>query len=322
MIGKILVALIVCALVVFGIVWVMSGGLSRAIAYAKTINNPLELFMGSDSGGQPFKLPGQPDLTAGPDMSYIAENTYENAIYDTNLGGADTSLSSDPQTYGNPSPSHTEARLAFGDSSQDAHAQYLVIETSSANAVPLSLSGWSLQSVVSGTRTALPSATDLFRQGTVNTVRNTSLAPGDVAIVATGFSPVGVSFRENRCSGYLDQFQRFAPSLQTRCPSATETIPDTPENHAAYGDSCFAYMGSLRPCQFPAQTSAGVSPSCTAALQNALSYNACVDMHQHEAGFAGNTWRLFLGSPTALWRAHDTIRLLDEKGQVVDTLTY
>jgi hypothetical protein len=95
MIGKVLAALVICALVVFGIVWVMSGGLARGIEYAKTISNPIAFIMGNPNG-EPFKLPGQPDLMTGPDMGLSAGSTYENAIYDTNYGGISDASTSPP----------------------------------------------------------------------------------------------------------------------------------------------------------------------------------------------------------------------------------
>ena len=104
MLARIFIALLLCALLVFGILWIMGGGLSRAIAYARTISSPFELFVGNASG-EPFRLPGQPELLAGPSVGLSAESTYENAIYDTDYGGADSVLPTDPQTYGNPAPS-------------------------------------------------------------------------------------------------------------------------------------------------------------------------------------------------------------------------
>jgi hypothetical protein len=82
MLGRILVALLMCALLVFGIIWIMGGGLTRALAYARTISNPLDLFAGNASG-ESFKLPGQPELVSGPDIGLSAGTNYENAILDT-----------------------------------------------------------------------------------------------------------------------------------------------------------------------------------------------------------------------------------------------
>jgi hypothetical protein len=322
MIGKVLAALVICALVVFGVVWVMSGGLSRGIEYAKTISNPIAFIMG-DPNGEPFKLPGQPDLMTGPDMGLSAGSTYENAIYDTNYSGisdASTSPADDPQTFGNPSPSHDAARLVMGNAvGQDARTQYIMVEAAPSNAAALMLSGWTIQSALSGVRAPLPQAAPVFVQGTVNAVGAVSLAPGEAAVVSTGFSPVGVSFKENRCSGYLAQFQAFTPALQSQCDAASDALASS-----GYPDdgSCYAFAQSLQPCTFPQSVPSGVSSSCHQALASTLTYNSCLARHRGDAGFSSGNWRLFLDASRPLWRTHDTLRLLDSQGRVVDTLTY
>src|SRR3989344_2077555 len=77
----------------------------------------------------------------------------------------------------------------------------------------VSLTGWSLQSMVSGVRIPIPGAATPFIIGIVNQLPPVVLAPGQTALVVTGASPVGVSFRENRCTGFLEQVQSFDPAL-------------------------------------------------------------------------------------------------------------
>lgn len=322
MIGRILVALIVCALLVFAVLWAMSGGLTQALAYARTISNPIDLLVGGEATGTPFTLPGQPDYLSGPDLG-IADSNYENAVYDTNLGlGDQAPVSQNPATYGNTSPHSGSVHLSVGAGGGSAAQEYFTIDADPTLTAPISLSGWSVQSAYTGARFAIPPAAPLFAQGVVNAVKPVSLDPGGSAIVSSGVPPTGVSFRENSCVGYLAQFQQFAPPLQARCPSAVEMIPDTPENRQALGDSCFDFIDSLPSCTFPKQAPSGVTAACANAVADVLSYNSCVNRHQLDPDFYGSTWRLYLGSAQPLWRAHDIIRLLDERGQVVDVLTF
>lgn len=320
--GRILLSLFALALLVFGVLWIMGGGLGRAIEYARTISNPLDLLMGSASG-EPFRLPGQPDLLAGPSVGLSAESTYENAIYDTDYGGAEGQLSTNPQTYGNPAPMAGTVHLSYGSmGTTPSSEEYLYLEADSGNTGPVSLAGWSLQSVYSGVRIPLPVAAPLFVQGVVNTAQPVSLDPGASALITTGTSPVGVSFRENRCSGFLAQFQRFTPAIQSRCPAATELVADTPENRAVLGDSCFWFLQSLPLCTFPRTAPANVSPACFEAARTALSYNRCVQHHKDTRGFLLSQWRIYLNVAHPLWRERDTVRLLDASGRVVDVLSY
>lgn len=317
MIGRIIVALFLLALIIFGAIWVMGGGLSRALEYARTISNPIDLFVG-DASGEPFSLPGQPDYMGGPELDF--GYGYDAAITDPAYGGLEEipEFSDNPQTYGNPSPQGASAHLSIGATGASrANEEYLQVEADYQNTAPISISGWSLQSVYSGARYKLPPAAPLFAQGVVNTVKSVSLAPGETAIINSGISPVGVSFHENGCSGYLGQFQEFVPALDLRCPDPTREVRYDPAD-----DSCRWFLQSISPCTFPAQAQADVSPACFSAAASALSYNTCVNRHQLESGFYLPTWRLYLGSARPLWRAHDVIRLLDESGRVVDVLTY
>ncbi len=185
------------------------------------------------------------------------------------------------------------------------------------------LSGWSLQSVLTGVRLYLPNAAPVFSLGNINEVAPVYLAPGEQAIISSSVSPVSVSFRENMCTGYLGQYQAFTPQLSRQCPSPQTELPMTPSNFAAYGDSCFDTLESLYACTFPDVLPQSVSPECAAALRNTLSYTSCVVRHRSDPGFNSSTWRLFLGSPVEVWRnSHDTIRLLDAQGRTVDVYSY
>lgn len=309
MIGRVLMVLIACAVLVFGVMWIVGGGLSRAIDYAKTISNPLELFTGPATGA-PFSLPGQPDLVSGPALDFGDTSLYAGSPDESGLG-------TDPQEFGSPSPESAAVHLSLGDGSADAHAQHLIIEADAANTAPVSLSGWSLQSALTGTRAALPPAAPRFTQGVINAVEPVALDPGSSAIVATNFSPVGVSFRENRCTGYLGAFQSFVPALETSCPSPAQDVAARVKD-----DTCAFFAQTLAPCTIPRSVPQDLSASCRHALSAALTYNSCVGLHRSEDSFFSQTWRLYLDSVFPLWRAHDTVRLLDANGRVVDVLTY
>ena len=47
---------------------------------------------------------------------------------------------------------------------------------------------------------------------------NIYLKPGEKAIIITGKSPLGTSFKLNKCAGYFEQFHEFAPELNIDCP--------------------------------------------------------------------------------------------------------
>jgi len=190
-------------------------------------------------------------------------------------------------------------------------------------AAPVSITGWSLQSLYGHTRVVIPNGTRTFTMGQVSPATAISLNPGDDAVVATGVSPVGVSFKENLCTGYLGQFQTFLPSLEDRCPSAESEVLSEPATSRTADPACVAYARSLSSCRFPFGDPPTVSNLCYAFIRNSLTYNSCVTRHSWRPSFSGSSWRVFLNQSKELWQAdHDVVRLLDAQGRTVDVWTY
>ncbi len=329
MIGKIIVALVLFLLAMLAIVWGLGGGPERAINSARSVQNPLELFMGKDTGGALITLPWQPETTQGPtvDSSLDFPGTQQPDVYDYDQPYADAYAAeaapdtrfvyADVRQFGDPSPFVGRVRLAEGHGGGSPATEAMLIQNYSTLGEPVSLRGWSLQSMRSGVRMTLPQAAPSFRAGVVNAVEPVSLAPGAYAIVASGFSPVGVSLRENICTAYLEQFQYFAPSIdESRCPAPYDTALRS-------APSCAEYAAAVSPCRFPSDDELqSMPPACRAPLADALSYNGCVRAHQYDAGFELGSWRLYLGAARSLWMEHDVIRLLDERNRVVDVVSY
>ena len=206
---------------------------------------------------------------------------------------------------------------ADGAIASDPQQEYVVIQNVGQSTIDIS--GWILQSALTGARAYLPLGASFFQLGTLNAQTNIELAPGGDAVVTTGVSPVGTSLRENICSGYLEQLQQYTPPIETQCPSPG----DNASQASAYGQSCSDYVSSLPFCTFPQNVPTDVSAACTAYVQTTFSYNGCVAEYQNSADFALNTWRVYLDAYKELWNNdHDTIRLLDSEGEVVAVTSY
>src|SRR3989344_1589368 len=108
---------------------------------------------------------------------------------------------------------------------QNTSVSFIQLPASDINSASVSIAGWSLQSAVSGARAAVPQAAPLFVLGIVNSVQGISLEPGASVVLTTAASPVGTSFRENRCIGYLNELQIFTPELSGSCPTPSEALP-------------------------------------------------------------------------------------------------
>ena len=233
---------------------------------------------------------------------------------------------SEVRTFGNPSP-HTGAVSIVEDVSgvraSDPKEEYVQLSANFQGSASIDIYGWSLESALSGARVYIPSGASPFLMGTANSIGPISLDPGGLVIVSSASSPVGVSFRENICTGYLEQFQSFSPQLGNECPSPSSVLPLTDENLRRYGDSCFDIVSSLSSCQFPQALPPNVLPSCRTYLTDALSYNGCVNRNRYAPSFQKNMWRVYLGAQSEIWRnSHDAIRLLDAQGKTVDVFVY
>jgi hypothetical protein len=335
MILRILGFLIGATILLFIAYWVYSGGFSNSLKLVHGLDNPFTLLSSTSTGGA-LHLPGQPDSLV---------DTINTTEGDTgSVDGGDSSLSAqdqlsalqnqydqlsaeakDPKNFGNPSPYRNQ--VTFGD--QDAQAgtpdsEYLTLQAGYANTAPISLAGWSLQSAVTGARIVLPQAAPEFVSGVLNNVASVSLSAGSMAYIVSGPSPVGVSFRENICTGYLAELQKFTPELNLACPLASDELSLNAQNIANFGDTCIDYAKSLSQCHFPGlDTRPDVTDVCENFLLTRLSYNGCMYAHRNDSNFYSSVWRLYLASGVPLWRdTHDVIRLLDAQGRTVDVLTY
>lgn len=307
--------------------WVLSGGVQRAWEAGKNFTNPVALMFGSGtSTGTFITLPWQTEMVRGPDISgYVGAADQQLQDSGAVQAGSGSSFPSQIAGYGTPSPYAGEVTIVDNNAgATDPARQYVAIQVASDAPTPITISGWVLQSAVSGTYGVIPQAANVLIAGVVNSVQPVTIAQGGTAIVTTAASPVGVSFRENSCSGYLAQVQRFTPYLAGNCPSPASVLPQTPENLRQYGSDCVDYAANLQSCRSPAaDMPASLSPSCKNFLANNLSYNGCVAMFSSRQDFELPQWRLYLAMRAPLWSAtHDVIRLLDGQGRVVDVLSY
>ena len=321
MVLRILIAVLLCAIAIFALIWLLTGGAGRVLSLAQNIRNPALLIGGGSASGTPLMLPWQIAVAVPETGVYEIVplgQTYDEA-YAQDTGA---SIQNDAATFGLVSP--YRGQIGFNAQAStiqesDPRKEYLIIRTATTNTAPISMAGWSLQSALSGERVLVPQAADPFVMGVINTVVPTQLSPDSVAIIVSGASPVGVSFRENLCTGYMAELQHYIPNLDTaHCPD-----PITSLDSQSYG-SCSDYYITIARCHFPGIAArTGVSSECITLAANALSYNGCLSRHGQDHGFRSNSWRLYVAAGVELWRnSHDVIRLLDAQGQTVDVLTY
>ncbi|MEK7604389.1 MAG: hypothetical protein AAB442_01140 [Patescibacteria group bacterium] len=210
-----------------------------------------------------------------------------------------------------------------GAGSVDPRNESTWISVGAGAGVPVDITGWTLLSEATGKSAPIPQGTDIPSSGVVNAIQDIVLSPGERAIIISGYSPIGASFRENKCIGYYATFQKFSPSLPYNCP-----LPST-ELTTFYGGgyirdpNCIDYINTLPRCQVVLSPPTTISGACQSFAIKYLNYNGCVETHRSDVDFRGNTWRVYLGRTAPLWRStHEVVKLLDSKGRTVDAFSY
>lgn len=301
------------------LIWIATGGPTHPLAYTgPALNQPEEL-----GGGDYLDLPR---ARVALRHSYISSSGGSN----TNAPGTTSNIPLPIYgiPYGTPSP-HRGIVSMSRVSNASSTKEYLIISVSRSAPEPVNISGWILKSEVTIKSAMIPSGTVIPRPGTVPTLQDIVLRPGDRAIVSTGASPAGTSFRENKCIGYYSEFQTFSPSLPRSCPSASSELSAYYGTSNVYDPGCVDYAKTVNRCEavlFPPKT---ISPSCKKFAERYFNYGGCVATHSNDADFHGTTWRIYLsrvnskGVTRPMWRAkREIVRLLDAQGKTVAQFSY
>jgi hypothetical protein len=212
-------------------------------------------------------------------------------------------------------------------SETDPAKEYVSIYVSGREDV--NITGWRVTSLRTDTTEVIPQGVEVLTTNGVPTSSQIVLHSGEEANLVTGVSPVGVSFKQNECSGYLAQTQTFYPSMNTRCPDPTDDFARFYTGNDKSDRSCSDYVKTVRNCKVPIEKTA-LPQACIAFADTYLNYNGCVAAHRNDTNFENGSWYVYFGfdEPSKkkrhdLWDpSHDTLKLLDANGKTVDTYEY
>ncbi len=213
--------------------------------------------------------------------------------------------------------------MSYVNRSSDPSQEYITIRVDRNAPSTIPMTGWVIKSLSSGHSVAIPRGTYLFFTGMQNVEDHVYANPGDTIYIISGISPNGASFKTNKCSGYLGQFQTFVPYISTQCPAAgKEDLSSIPQR--TINDACLDYIDAYPRCRIqtdPLPTN--WSTECMNFIYNKINYPSCVNTHKNDADFYQPEWRLYLKYSYPLWKnSRETIVLYDTQGKIVDSLTY
>jgi hypothetical protein len=269
-------------------------------------------------------------------------------------GGSRGQTASGPSLAVNPNSSYSKLiNLGKGNSSyaDQSYEEYVTI--SNRGSAPIDITGWRLANAKSerpydyggmlryfpSDSAAIPQAVPYISPSGSSLAQNVVLAKGETAVVTTGSvgasTPYRIgSFKENICSGYLENMPEysFTPSLARNCPSPTEE-----PGYDALPRSCKDFIRSLSSCEIPELTAKDregepcstcangvrLSSTCSEFVEKHYTYQGCLAYHGSDPDFSGKTWRIFLGRGWEMWAGDDeTVSLYDRLGNLVDSISY
>lgn len=199
----------------------------------------------------------------------------------------------------------------------DPNKEYVEIQAMKDNKNPLNISKWKLKGKI-GLDVAIGQGTILYLPGANNPQQEIILKPGEKAIIVTGISPLGTSFRLNKCTGYFEQFQDFTPPLPRECPLAEDE--DLPNN---LKDACLDFVERIGRCEVVESIPPSMDQTCQNYVSDKISYKYCINIHKNDADFYKPEWRIYLGRKEELWkRSREVITLTDQTGKIIDSRSY
>jgi len=309
-------------LVFIFLIWIATGGPTHPLSFAgPSLNQPEEL-----GGGTYLNLPRAPFKIGVTPVTLTTDYVGRGNTYTTGISGSN-SIYGIP--FGTPSPYRNMVSLVRHISNASSTNEYVELSVMQNSSQSVNITGWTLESAVTGKAEIIPKGTRVPTSGVVNATEDIILDRGERAIINTGPSPVGASFRENKCTGYFASFQKFYPSLSKSCPSPSSELLAYYGTPYIHDPACIDYTKTLSRCEVPNTRLANINMTCEAFIENTLSYNGCLNFHRSDSDFAGNTWRIYLnltdkkGKTKPMWRTkYEVVKLLDERGKTVAMFTY
>ena len=302
------------------LIWITTGGPTHPISFTgPTLSQPNPL-----GTGNYLSFPRAPFGIGGTNISLPGSSSGGGAVSGSNGQSVPSFVGG--MAFGEASPYRGIVSMSHYVSSAgsiDPRNEYVELSVSQSANVPVDITGWTLQSDATGNAITVPRGTEVPTSGTVNAVQDIVLTAGTRAMLISGQSPIGGSFRENKCIGYFSSFQKFSPSLPQNCPTPSDELIANYGAGYIRDAACIDYVNKISRCQVTLSPPVTLSGTCQSFLVKYLNYNGCVDAHQKDTDFAGNVWRVYLGRTNSMWRTkNEVVKLLDSTGKTVDAFSY
>ena len=303
------------------VIWIASGGPLHPLAFT----GPRLALPDVLGGGTYLSLPRAPYGVGGSAVVLPGSSDGLPRSGGYRNGGSQPTYSPITGVFGPSSSYRGVVRMNryISSAGADPKNEYVELYIAQDAGAPVSISGWTLVSEATGNSAVIPKGTEIPVNGVVNETQDIILTPGKRAILVSGGSPIGASFRENKCIGYFSTFQQFYPSLPQNCPAPADELSTYYGAGYIRDVACIEQMKTLSRCHVALSPPPGLSGVCQNFMIQYLNYNGCVAAHRSDADFKDDTWRVYLNRTAPLWRAkYEIVKLLDKEGKTVDAFSY
>lgn len=204
----------------------------------------------------------------------------------------------------------------------ESFREYITLSSSLGSGEQVAISGWKLQSLVTGSYVIIGGAANNPIVGRKDE-SPIFISRNSRVIISQGNSPINTSFRVNKCSGYLEQKHNFYPAISNfNCPAPIESAPSYSR---IFDNECLDYIESLPICEEPRERDIPetISLACENYVKTNINYESCVINHRNDPDFYTSEWRVYIPTRGIFWlEKRDRIQLIDNSGRVVDTIDY
>lgn len=336
---------LIVIVVAIGIIWIISGGPAKSFTKNSPVIQPVSGEKASSTGGWfGFLFP-----SLGGSNRISTNNVAQPRSVGTSTGSKATQSSA---SYGSPNPKNTTStsggstKTLYGadeppgpiinepdkitissiSRSSDQYGksdnEYVLLSTPSTNKKPILITGMLLKSRMTGNQADIRKGTAVYYANSVNSEDSININPGETAYIITGRSPIGYSFKINKCIGYLKNHnQNFIAPLSSSCPKVTDyPLPARPNQ---FNDTCLDFLNKIGVCKEVTKFPDNLQQSCKTFAAERANYSRCVTDFGNDLNFLGKQWLVYLNRDDALWKTkREIVDLVDQQGNVVSTYTY
>lgn len=178
----------------------------------------------------------------------------------------------------------------------------------------IDITGWQIKA--NNGNEYIPQAVNRYDPTGLTPESDIKVKAGDTVSIYSTSAPFNL--RLNECIGYAAHVATFVPALPLTCPYINQS------QLQQFSGACQNYLNTIGQCQTPALSGPQVPSNdyaCMNYLKNNFTYRSCFNQHSADANFLSNQIWVWTGS-SPVSQYHDTVRLLDKNGLLVDLYTY